>query len=38
LVTLASVVGLLAVTALLAGLGPTRRALSVDPIQALRYE
>jgi putative ABC transport system permease protein len=37
-VTLASVVGLLAVTAILAGLGPTRRALSVDPIQALRYE
>ena len=36
--TFAAVVGLLAVTAVAAGLGPTRRALSVDPIEALRYE
>jgi putative ABC transport system permease protein len=37
-VTFATVVGLLAITAVCAGLAPTRRALSVDPIQALRYE
>ena len=36
--TFAAVVGLLAITAVAAGLGPTRRALSVDPIEALRYE
>jgi putative ABC transport system permease protein len=37
-VTFAAVVALLAITAVVAGLAPTRRALSVDPIQALRYE
>jgi putative ABC transport system permease protein len=36
--TFAAVAGLLAITAIVAGLGPTRRALSVDPIEALRYE
>jgi ABC-type lipoprotein release transport system permease subunit len=36
--TFAAVVALLAITAVVAGLAPTRRALSVDPIQALRYE
>jgi putative ABC transport system permease protein len=38
LMTFAAVVTLLAITAIVAGLAPTRRALSVDPIQALRYE
>jgi ABC-type antimicrobial peptide transport system permease subunit len=37
-VTFATVVALLVVTAVVAGLAPTRRALAVDPIQALRYE
>jgi putative ABC transport system permease protein len=37
-VTYLVVVGLLVLTAVVAGLGPTRRALSVDPIEALRYE
>jgi putative ABC transport system permease protein len=32
------VIGLMVLTAVAAGLGPTRRALSVDPIDALRYE
>jgi putative ABC transport system permease protein len=38
LLTYATVVGLLALTAIAAGLAPARRALSVDPIEALRYE
>jgi putative ABC transport system permease protein len=37
-VTYLVVIGLLVLTAVVAGLGPTRRALSVDPIEALRYE
>ena len=38
LIGLIVVIGLMVLTAVAAGLGPTRRALSVDPIDALRYE